>query len=73
MDKIFAILTSFEPPYQHVNWGSTCIEISEKGSVPCPMSVLSDIGIEKVKKGGIVRFFPSDIGYRDLRPLFGEI
>lgn len=71
--KTYATLTTFEPPYQHKNWGSTCIEVSSQGDIQCNSSVLSDIGIEKVEKGKIVRFFPYDIDYRDLRPLFGEI
>lgn len=71
--KTYATLTTFEPFYQHKNWGSTCIEVSSHGDIPCNPGVLSDIGMEKVEKGKIVRFFPSDIDYRNLRPLFGKI
>lgn len=71
--KVYAKLTSFEPKAQHEKWGSICIEVSKKGSVAASSKVLSDAGFDKVKKGGVVVFFPDDIGYRELRHLFGEI
>jgi len=71
MKKLYATLTTYEPDSQDEKWGSSCIEISsKKTSVKAPRSVLSDLGEEKIKKGEIVRFFPDDIGYRTLRPLF---
>ncbi|RLE45635.1 hypothetical protein DRJ25_05340 [Candidatus Woesearchaeota archaeon] len=73
MEKIYATLTTYEPDFQDERWGSSCIEVSSmqhKKSVKAPRSVLSDLGEKKVKKGEIVRFFPGDIGYRELRPLF---
>lgn len=71
--KTHATLTSYEPPHQHEKWGSVCIEVATTGTIACSSACLSERGVKKVKRGGIVRFFPSDIDYRDLRPLFGEI
>lgn len=73
MMRTFATLTALEPPYNHQNWGNICIEVSKSGDIPCSSTVLSDIGIKEIENGGIVRFFQFDIGYRDLRPLFGEV
>ena len=69
--KYYAELTTYKPDFQDERWGSSCIEVSsKKTSVKAPRSVLSDLGEKKVEKGEIVRFFPDDIGYRTLRPLF---
>ncbi len=69
--KIYAELTTYEPDFSDEKWGSVCIEVStRKTDVPAPRLVLSDLGEKKVRHGGIVRFFPDDIGYRKLRPLF---
>jgi len=73
MKKIYAELTTFEPDFNHERWGSSCIEVSLvqfKKSIEVPRSVLSDLGEKKVRSGRVVRFFPDDIGYRELRPLF---
>jgi len=74
--KIYAVKTVYEPPHQDTRWGSCCIEVSSvqfKKSIEVPRSVLSDLDEKdekKVRSGGVVRFFPDDIGYRELRPLF---
>lgn len=74
MKKLYATLTTFEPDFQDERWGSHCIELTsiqfKKSSIEVPRSVLSDLGEKKVRSGGVVRFFPDDIGYRELRPLF---
>ena len=73
--KFLATLTAFEPNTRKPTpkWGSTCIVVSKKGKLEAPISVLSTAGMRKIENGGIVRFFPEDIGYRELRELFGEI
>jgi len=71
--KVYATLTTFEPKSEHERWGSICIEVANKGSIRVGTRTLSDKGIDKVKNGGTVVFFPDDIGYRELRPLFREI
>ena len=73
MKKIYAELTTFEPDHPDTRWGSSCIEVSSmqhKKSIEAPRSVLSDLGEKKVRSGKVVRFFPGDMGYRTLRPLF---
>ena len=69
--EIYARLTTFEPDHPDTRWGSVCIEVStQKTNIPAPRSVLSDLGERRVRNGHVVRFFPDDIGYRELRPLF---
>ena len=76
--KYYAELATYKPDSQDERWGSSCIEVSSmqhKKSIEAPRSVLSDLGEKKVRGGGVVRFFPGDMGYRTLiseRPLFVE-
>jgi hypothetical protein len=78
-----ATLTTFEPPYQHSQWGAQCIEFRHTSSrlrrteVECsPTGHFRPDTVETAERGmgpEVLRLFPGDLSWRDVRPLFGEV